>query len=60
MKSIEENSSNGYILEDDLEYSAWYPNLTKQTKKEASSYAKQMDSFFSSIGQNAYNISQRI
>ena len=32
--------------------SAWYP----KTQKEASSYAKQMSSLLSSIGQNVYNI----
>ena len=37
----------------DYACSAWYP----KTKKEASSYAKQMYQVLSSIGQNVYNIS---
>ena len=42
------------IIQPHFDYacSAWYP----KTQKEASSYAKQMSSLLSSIGQNVYNI----
>ena len=50
------------IIQPHFDYacSAWYPHLTQNLKRKASSYAKQMYSLLSSIRQNVCNISYRI